>query len=73
MTLLPKPTFQSITSGLRKTISKLEKLTNQNNTKALDLSKKIADHHATISTLDTEAIRAGNTASKLRDLIGEPA
>lgn len=71
MTLLPKPTFSSITRGLRKTISQLEKLVITNNTTSVKFHKVISEHVAKIGDLDTEASRAGATAGKLRELIGE--
>lgn len=70
--------FNSITKGLRKIITKLERLNETNKAKADDrwveiaaLDTQIVDHHANIRSLEAESYRAIETAAKLKDLIGD--
>lgn len=69
MKIFPSPTFESITSGLRKTITQLEALTEINDQKSVALFVQIAAQQQTIRDLTSEKNRAASTASKLKSLI----
>lgn len=71
MSFFKKPTFNSITAGLQKTISKLESLSARHSKTAIALLAKISEHHITVGELDAEASRSRTTAAKLKELIGE--
>lgn len=63
--------FNKITKGLRKTISQLESLGTYNAKESELLEEKIRAYQVTITDLGDEGLRAQDTATKLKALIGD--
>lgn len=68
--MITKPTFQSITAGLRKTLEQLKEYNEQQQVKAANHRRAAEELHSRADAAEVEASKATYTADKLAGLLG---